>query len=391
MTRNSSVLVIGAGAWGLPSALQLQDRGFSVTLVDRFAVGSEYASNGGSTRLWRLADTQIWRSRAMLGTLSAMERLSERLGRQVFRRTGMIWRDDLSLPATAEALTSINQPYDYVNADSVSDYFPGLRPDGRDALFVQEAGVVHADRLLHGALEAFITGGGQYLPHSRVTSITQRSDSVSVEIDAGQMLHADQMLLTAGPGTPELLPDLGIKLPLRAYIEQVVYFGREGAEPPAPDLPALVDCAAGDGPGMYAMPNGAQGYKAGTDHPLRALTNGTLGDDLDRTASPERTEAIRARIERDLTAVHPQVLATQVCTWTDTPDGDFIIGRTHPNVVIACGDSGEGFKYSAFMGEYLADLVDRDESDEEFQTYWNPARFGDEIDQPHTVSSIGRH
>lgn len=391
MIQNSTVLVVGAGAWGLPSALQLQDRGYSVTLVDRFAPGSGYASNGGSTRLWRLADTQIWRSRAMLGTLSAMERLSTRLDQQVFRRTGMIWRDDLSLSATSEALTSIGQSYEYVESEDVGEYFPGLRPDGRDALFVNEAGIVHADRLLHGALEAFVDAGGQYLPHSRVTSIDPGSESVSIRVDSGETLHADQLLLTAGPGTPELLPGLDMRLPLRAYIEQVVYFGNDGAKPPAPDLPALVDCAAGDGPGMYAMPNGLQGYKAGTDHPLRALENGMLGEDLDRTASPERTEAIRARVERDLTAVPPHVLATQVCTWTDTPDGDFIIGRTHPTVVIACGDSGEGFKYSAFMGEYLADLVDRDESDAEFQKYWDPARFGDTIDQPHTVSSIGRH
>lgn len=391
MTQNSTVLVVGAGAWGLPSALQLQDRGYSVTLVDRFAPGSGYASNGGSTRLWRLADTQVWRSRAMLGTLSAMERLSARLDQQVFRRTGMIWRDDLSLSAVSEALTSISQSYEYVKSEDVGEYFPGLRPDGRDALFVNEAGVVHADRLLHGALEAFVDAGGRYRPNSRVTSIDPGSESVSIRIDGGETLHADQLLLAAGPGTPELLPGMDMRLPLRAYIEQVVYFGNDGAELPAPDLPALVDCAAGDGPGMYAMPNGPQGYKAGTDHPLRALENGMLGEDLDRTASPERTEAIRARVERDLTTVPPHVLATQVCTWTDTADGDFIIGRTHPTVVIACGDSGEGFKYSAFMGEYLADLVELDKSDEEFHKYWDPARFGDTIDQPLTVSSIGRH
>lgn len=391
MTADTTVLVIGAGAWGLPAALQLQDRGCSVTLVDRFETGSGFASNGGSSRLWRLADTQVWRSRAMLGTLAAMERLSDRLGDPVFRRTGMIWRDDLSLGATSEALRSIDQSFEYVRSDSVGDLFPGLRPDGRDALFVEQAGIVHADRLLQGTLRAFIDKGGRYRPNCRVTSIDRQSDSVSIDVEGGETLTADQLLLAAGPGTPELLPSLGIRLPLRAYIEQVVYFGDAEAAQPAPDLPGLVDCAVGDGPGMYAMPNGALGYKAGTDHPLRALRNGMLGDDLDRAPSPERTEAIRTRIERDLTAVPPHVLGTQVCTWTDTPDGDFIIGRTHPNIVIACGDSGEGFKYAAFMGEYLADLVHRNKSDEEFQKYWSPARFDDEINLPQTVSSIGRH
>jgi glycine/D-amino acid oxidase-like deaminating enzyme len=105
------VIVVGGGAWGLPAALQLQDQGWRVTLLERFEPGGPYASNGGTSRLWRLADTQVWRARAMLGTLAAMERLSARLGEAVFSRTGVLWRDDLSLPAVAEALDSIAQRY----------------------------------------------------------------------------------------------------------------------------------------------------------------------------------------------------------------------------------------------------------------------------------------
>ena len=83
---SNRAIVVGGGAWGLPAALQLQDRGWDVTLLERFEPGGPYASNGGSSRLWRLADTQVWRARAMLGTLAAMERLSERLGEPVFGR-----------------------------------------------------------------------------------------------------------------------------------------------------------------------------------------------------------------------------------------------------------------------------------------------------------------
>lgn len=397
-TGRRSAIVVGAGAWGLPAALDLQDRGWDVTLVERFEPGGPSASNGGSTRLWRLADTQPWRARSLRGTLDAMDRLSERLKEPVYRRTGMLWRDDASLPAVAESLTAIGEPVERISADRVGEAFAGLRSDGRDALYVEQAGVVHIHRLLQRGLEAFIEAGGTYLPHTRVTAIEPGDASATVRFERGEHRSADQVLVAAGPGTAELLPGLGIALPLTPYIEQVVYVGDPVGAPPAPDLPGLVDCPpetpAEHGPdsaGVYAMPNGASGYKIGLDRPLRPLAGGTLGDDLDRRPDPARTETIRARVARDLTSIVPQVLGTQVCTWTDSGDGDFIIGRIHPSVVLACGDSGEGFKYAAFMGEYLAALVAGEPTDAEFDRHWDPARFGTETAPRRHYSPIGRH
>ncbi|MFT4232724.1 MAG: FAD-dependent oxidoreductase [Leucobacter sp.] len=389
MTEKRAI-VVGGGTWGLPAALRLRDLGWRVTVLERFETGGPLASSGGSSRLWRLADTQVWRARAMLGTLEAMERLGERLGEPVFRRTGALWRDDLSLPAVAEALDSIGQRYERVEADRVGERFPGLRPDGRPALFFEQAGVVFADRLLAGALRAFDAAGGEYRPRTRAARIEPGEGSARVILADGETLEADRVLLTAGPGTAELLPGLGLTLPLTPYIEQVVYLGDPALTPPAPDLPGLIDCPIGDEPGIYAMPNGEAGYKVGLDQPLRRLAGGTLGDDLDRAERPERTEIIRARVARDLTAVPPRVLDTQVCTWTDSGDGDFIVGRPHDTVVLACGDSGEGFKYAAFMGEYLADLVEGGSGDPEFQRHWDPRRFGDMAPREH-FDAIGRH
>ncbi|MHB8574647.1 MAG: FAD-dependent oxidoreductase, partial [Dehalococcoidia bacterium] len=53
---------------------------------------------------------------------------------------------------------------------------------------------------------------------------------------------------------------------------------------------------------------------------------------------------------------------TAVCMYTNTPDEHFAIGLhpNHPQVAIAAGFSGHGFKFAGVMGEVLADLaIDR--------------------------------
>ncbi len=385
------IIVIGAGAWGTPAALQLQDRGFAVTLIERFDAGSVFASSGGSSRLWRLADTEPWRARMLAGTVGAFERLGKRVGTPVFRHTGMLWRDDLSLPAARESIAAIGIAHTEVPADHVGDFIPGLRPDGRDAIFVPDAGVVHADVLISRALAAFTAAGGTYLPQTEVVGVSTANGLATVALASGDALDAEQVLVTAGPGSGPILRTLGLDISLTPYLEQVVYFGDPLQRPPAPDLPALFDGPTDSVPGIYAMPSGDAGYKVGLDTPLRPLSGGTLGDDLDRAEVPERTELIRARVERDLARVSPLVLNTQVCTWTDSADGDYVIGRVRPEVTIACGDSGEGFKVSALLGELLADLVTGVPVDDELAGRWSPTRFTAELPAKSGPSAMGRH
>ena len=51
-------------------------------------------------------------------------------------------------------------------------------------------------------------------------------------------------------------------------------------------------------------------------------------------------------------------LDAQVHSWTASPDRRFVLDALPGGVVLACGDSGEGFKFSALMGPLLADLAE---------------------------------
>jgi len=346
--------VVGAGAWGLPTAAELLRRGHAVTLVDRHRPGNHLSSSGGPTRLWRVADPDPVAIRLGRRAVAAMDRLESRLGRPLRTRPGLLWRDaDAALRQIADAVASEGVTHSEVPAANVGDALPGLRPDGRDALWFPEAGALLAAEAVAGYVELFDRGGGTSAFGRAVASVGSTSSGASVRFGDGEVLGADAAVVCAGPGTPALLPDLGLQVPLRSFLEQVVHLGDPGDSSAYDALPCLFDGPTADGAGVYTMATPGVGYKIGIDDPLRELRPG----DDDRTPDPERTRAIAAWAERSLTSVGSEVVDELVCCWTDSPDGWFVVDTVGP-VVVACGDSGKGFKYSPAMGEILADLVE---------------------------------
>jgi glycine/D-amino acid oxidase-like deaminating enzyme len=353
-------VVVGAGAWGLPAAAELAHRGHRVTLVDRYGPANLLSSSPGPTRLWRLTHPDAVRVRLALRSLEAMERLSSLAGEPVFLRRGLLWRDGpAGIGDAVAALTGEGVRHEIVDAADVGRRLPGLRPDGRPAVWADEGGPVLADVSLRAQQRLFEAAGGELVVGRQVGAVTAQAEGVRIELDDGSALDADATVLAPGPGAVRLLDGLGVRLSLRPRLEQVVHLG-------APDDPAAMDglaCLvdrpwfADDGtevPNLYALPTPGRGYKVGIDRPLRDLADG----DLDRTPSAATTAQITERVRLDITGVPAVPLDAQVHSWTGSPDRRFVLDTLPGGIVLACGDSGEGFKFSALMGPVLADLAE---------------------------------
>ncbi|MFF2389583.1 FAD-dependent oxidoreductase [Agromyces sp. NPDC058104] len=350
------IIVIGAGAWGLPAAAELAERGHRVTLVDRYGPANPLSSSHGPTRIWRLADPDSAKIRMTRQSLAAMERLSEIAGEPVFLRRGLVWRDSAAaLDAFEWTLAMEGIPHQRLDADAVGRRFPGLVPDGRGAIYTSEAGPVLAEASLRAQLRRFEQAGGTLRIAHVVDLEADASGSAPrrVHLSGGETLEADALVVAAGPGASALLERLALDVPLRPHLEQVVHV----ADPAQPfdELPDLIDIASGDRPTLYAMATPGVGYKLGLDAPLR---DADWGVDDDRTPDAARTAMLLEYARTELGMQGAEVVDAKVCTWTDSPDGRFVIGTPLPGVTVACGDSGEGFKFSALMGLVLADLAE---------------------------------
>ncbi len=363
MTR-SRIVVVGAGAWGLPAAAELAHRGHEVTLIDRHGVGNLLSSSAGPTRLWRLSHPDTVRVRLAQRSVTAMDRLAARSGVEVRLLRGLLWRDAETVPAVEQSLAEADVAFTHVDPEDVGRFFPGLRPDHRPAIWQDDAGPLLAAESLKAQAALFAADGGVLEIGPVIREVRPTPEGVRVVDADGGTRDADVAVLAPGPGATPLLAALGVDLPLRPNLEQVVHFG-DGDPTRTDQLPCLYDGPVGANPGLYAMPTPGRGYKIGMDRPLRDWAE----SDEDRVPDAALVEVLTERVRTDLTAVPPRPLDAQVCSWTDSPDGRFVIDTLPGGVVIACGDSGEGFKFSALMGVVLADLAEGRTPDADIATF----------------------
>ena len=138
--------------------------------------------------------------------------------------------------------------------------------------------------------------------------------------------------------------------------QEVFYIGTPAGDRRFHDdaLPVWVELGASL---MYAIPGNAnRGLKIGDDTsgPVFDPTNG------DRQVTGSGLKAIRAYLRRRLPALaKAPLVGSEVCQYEATPDSHYIIDRhpSLPNVWLAGGGSGHGFKMGPAIGEIVTAAV----------------------------------
>jgi sarcosine oxidase len=176
---------------------------------------------------------------------------------------------------------------------------------------------------------------------------------VEVRTDRGAY-SAARLVVTAGPWATAVLRDLGV--PLTVMRQVLLWFRPTDASLFRRDrFPIfLVDDASG---AYYGLPMiDGRGVKLARHYGAAEVPT---PDAVDRTARPADGEAVRPFVRQYLPAGDGPLGESQVCLYTLTPDRHFVIDAhpLYPQVAVACGFSGHGFKFAAAVGEVLADLA----------------------------------
>jgi glycine/D-amino acid oxidase-like deaminating enzyme len=355
----TTVAVVGAGAFGAFTALALRRLGARVILLDAWGPGNSRASSGGETRVLR----GVYADRIYVELAArAFDRWAEferRTGRQFFFPTGALWlvADDSDFVArAAENLRAVGFPYSRLETEEAARRFPQIAFAGvRWALWEERAGFLLARRACAAAVEQLLAAGGEYRRARVEPGAVAAGRMQPLRLGDGGRVAADYFVFACGPWLGSLFPDVVGKriAPTR---QEVFFFGTPAGdtrfEPPA--MPVWIEVGEHL---FYGIPgNEGRGFKVADDTrgPAFDPTSGS------RLATPEALAAARALLSRRFPALsQAPLLESRVCQYENTPDLHFLLDR-HPaaaNAWLVGGGSGHGFKFAPAWGEQVAETV----------------------------------
>lgn len=369
------VAVVGAGAFGGWTALHLRRAGAAVTLVDAWGPGNARASSGGDTRVIRTIYGPTRRYVEMAARALTLWREWDRTaGEPFFRRTGVLWltgADDSYVRQSLPILRSLQLEYEELTPAAAAERWPQISFEGIEKIVLErDGGYLLARHACEAVARELVRIGGTYR-QSAVATITADCGRPDVRLTDGSRLQADRYVFACGPWLGRLFPDV-IGSRVASTRQEVFYFGT----PPGDErflesrLPVWIE---GADRFMYGIPgNLHRGFKVADD------ARGPEFDptDGDRTPSLDGARTVRAFLRRRFPALaDAPVLGAEVCQYENSPNGHFIIDRhpMMPDVWIAGGGSGHGYKMGPALGEMLARQVREDAAPDPFFAL---ARFG---------------
>ena len=354
------VIVVGAGAFGGWTALELVRRGARVTLIDAWGPGHSRASSGGETRVIRATyGTREIYTRMAIRALELWRVHDKKFQHSFFRKTGALWmfgKDDAYGKASLAALQAAHQPAEELSLAAARRRFPQINFDGVTSILVEpEAGYLLARRACEHVVERVVAEGGVYRQVAVAAPVHVDDRFQSVPVSQGPPLAADIFVFACGPWLGTLFPDV-IGRNVTPTRQEVFYFGTPAGDTRFSEeaFPVWVDFADRL---MYGIPGNAnRGFKV-CDDTAGPRFDPTTGD---RAITAAGLKNMRAFLSRRFPALaDAPLIGSEVCQYEASPDSHFIVDR-HPaasNVWIVGGGSGHGYKMGPALGEMVASLV----------------------------------
>ena len=342
---------------GSAAAWQLSRRGRRVLLIERYTAGHKNGASHGASRNFNVAYAEPTYVDLVAEALPLWRELEAETGESLLEMTGIV--NHGSHPVFDDvhaALTSAGIPAEFLSVEEASERWGGIRFDSR-VLYTPQAGRVNADRSVAALQAAAIAHGAVVLHETRVTRLDVVGDDlVRVRVESGETFSARRAIVTVGAWTTKVLGGLIETPPLVVTQEQPAHFALRDT---AVDWPGF-NHARGQSAdydywysGIYGMLTPGEGVKAGW-HGTGPIVD---PDARDFTAEPAQLAALQ-RYARDwLPGVDADAFVPISCTYTSTPDENFVIDSVGP-VSVGAGFSGHGFKFTPAIGRVLADLVD---------------------------------
>jgi len=356
--RIFNVIVLGVGGMGSAAVFELARRGLKVLGLEQFSLVHDRGSSHGNTRVIRKAYYE--HPNYVPLAKRSFERwydLEQLCGRHLLTECGCL---NIGLP-DSELITGVRRaaeehglPVEHLPAREFTRRFePLCFEDDFVAVLEQQAGLLYVEDCVRAHIEQARRLGAELREQEPVKS--WKVDGAEVELQTAKgSYRAGRLVITAGAWAHAVLADLGLPLTVRRKVQ--FWFGTSCDQALRRDVfPIYLASALGGYYYGFPVIDG-QGHK---------MARHDLGDQVadpsqvDRALHADEEQDVRRFLAKHLPSANGPLRSHKVCLYTLTPDQHFIIDvhTHHPQVVLAAGFSGHGFKFAPVVGEILADLV----------------------------------
>ncbi len=362
--EKADVIVVGLGAMGSATCLQLAQRGASVIGIDRYEPPHPYGSTHGDTRVSRLSVGEgaeyiplVRRSHELWREIEAQSgaQLLTQCGGVVMSRPGSPFFEQ-----TRELARRFGIEHERLSNSELRARFPMFAVDEEtEGYYEPGAGYARPEAAVAAQLKLARRHGASLRLGQRVQEWMASRGGVSVTTGAGRYA-ADQLILCAGPWIPSLFPEGREAF---AIHRQLLYWfpilrGHERLRA----MPIFVWEFAGERDdvvhlrGFYGFP-ALDGPHGGVKIAAESYESTTRPDGRQHTATPAEIAGMyRDYVEAQLPWLGAEPIRTVSCLYTVTRGNRFVIDRhpDHEAVLIVSACSGHGFKHSPAIGEAVA-------------------------------------
>ncbi|OIB58346.1 N-methyl-L-tryptophan oxidase [Natrialba sp. SSL1] len=371
MTERYDVIVLGVGGMGSAAVSHLADRGVDVLGLERYDVPHGYGSSHGITRIFRLA---YYEHPAYVPLLKRADELWTALedthDQQLLHRTGSIDagpQDSSLVEGSKRSCAEHDLDHEVCSSSELTERYPGYQlPEGYEAVYQPEGGFLVPEECIVAHVNRAHQHGATIRARERVVEWQPTDDDgVRVETDYG-VYEADRLVVTAGAWAARFVDELeGVAVPERQVLAWLQ------PEEPArfePDAFPVWNLQVPEGR-YYGFPvHGVPGFKFGR-YNHREETVDPEAFEREPTQADERL--LREFAEQYFPDGAGPTMRLETCLFTNTPDDHFVIDTLpdRPQVSVAAGFSGHGFKFASVIGEIMADLALEGETEHDIEMF----------------------
>jgi sarcosine oxidase len=360
------VIVIGLGSMGGAAARQLAARGRSVLGLESFGPAHNRGSAHGGSRIVRQS---YFEGEAYVPLLQrayqGWRELEADSGRELLTLCGGLYLGDPESLVFAGARRSAEThglDHQLLDADQIVKRFPTMRPaEQAVGLYEDNAGFTRPEQTVLANLTVARRSGAELRFEEPARSWTATPGGGVEVVTARGRYSAAALVISPGAWAPQLLRDYELALTIQ---RQVVYWLTPEFTPDVPyerytsaEHPVFIE-ETDHNRELYGFPM-IDGPTGGMKVAFFDTGETTTPETIDREIHPAEVDRVRTRGLQLFPRLTGPLVAASTCMYSTTPDHHFIIGTLPdlPQVAIACGFSGHGFKFVPVVGEILADLV----------------------------------